>query len=615
MCGINGFNFSNNDLAMAMNRSIIHRGPDNQSIWGNERITFGHVRLSIIDVSNLGNQPFHYETNDKHYTIVFNGEIYNYIEIRNELLLNEYEFKSNSDTEVILAAYDFWGKDCIHKFNGMWAFCIYDPQLDILFCSRDRLGVKPFCYYFFNGKFIFSSEIKAILEHKELNLNSIENINIESVELFFSSGMIPSPNSIYKNIYKLESGHNLEFNLRTKKLKKYKYLKINEQKLVHNKSILLDELDYLFNDSIKLRMRSDVSVGSFLSGGIDSTSIVYSILNTSNLKEFHTFSVGFEGKFDETNYIKSSYKNLKEVNHHHEYYLKDNWVRDREVYTFVFDEPFGDYSGFPTLHVSSMASKYTTVVQSGDGGDEVFGGYPVYERGIIVEKLNKIPLFLRKNLHTLLINSNNPNLRHLKEALKLSINNKDAFWANYLEEERIYSESYKGKAIDNLRECLSLCNGNLPEALRMYDLLFDTLSDRFLTKVDKASMFNSIEVRSPFLDYRFIEFSLKIPSELKFKLGQSKILLKEYIDSYLPNLPKEIIYRKKQGFSPPVRTWLSDEFDKSDYYEILDVINYLQPQLYNFYTKIFNSEKIQSSNLEYLVKLRIFKDWYDRWIQ
>jgi asparagine synthase (glutamine-hydrolysing) len=613
MCGINGFNFEDEDIAKAMNASIIHRGPDNQSVWGNKSITLGHVRLSIIDLSNNGNQPLHYETKHNKYTIVFNGEIYNYIEIRNELKLNNYNFKSDSDTEVILAAYDFWGENCVQRFNGMWSFCIFNYKENLLFCSRDRLGVKPFCYYFKNGQFIFSSEIKAILEHKSLNINSYNNINIDAVNLYFSSGMIPAPYTIYKDVYKLESGHNLILDLNKLNLKKYKYLNIKEQKLTFNKNELFEEMDYLFNDSIKLRMRSDVPVGSFLSGGVDSTSIVYGIMNNNYKNSFHTFSIGFEGKYDETSFINLAHKSTNLV-HHHEYYHKKNWQNDRELYAYVFDEPFGDSSGYPTLHVSKMAKKHVTVVQSGDGGDEIFGGYPIYGRALIIEHLYKLPYFLRVALISIIKKTNFKHLKYPLEGLKISVLEKNNFLTNYLKDERLYTDEYKKWTTNKLIECIEQSNGSLSDALRLFDLLYDTLPDRFLTKVDKASMYNSIEVRSPFLDYRFIEFSQKIPNIFKYYNGNTKILLKEYVNSRLSTIPKAIIIRKKQGFTPPIQNWIIEDYDFKENKQ-LEYIKFLCPQVYEFYKILFLNNQTNSSKVEYFIKLRIFNDWFERWVK
>ena len=545
MCGINGFNFKNEDLAFAMNKEIIHRGPDNKSIWYNEIVTFGHVRLSIIDTSIFGNQPFKYIHNEKEYVIVFNGEIYNYIEIKDYLTTENYKFNTVSDTEVILAAYDFWGEECVNQFNGMWAFSIFDKQKNILFCSRDRLGVKPFYYYYKDGIFIFSSELKCILKHENLHINDKSNINKESVDMYFSCAFIPAPLTIFYDVFKLEASHSIVFNLDNQSLTKYRYFKPLKQKPIHDKQILFKELDNLFNDSIKLRMRSDVPVGSFLSGGIDSTGIVYGIMKNYNLKNFHTFSVGFEGVFDETPYVNIATNKLKNVTQHHEYYHKYDWKEDQANYTFVYDEPFGDYSGFPTLHVSKMASKIVTVVQSGDGGDEIFGGYEPYSRALAIEKIRIIPKFIRSILLKLINKRNNLFFRPFKEALKLSMQKNENFISNFLENERFISENFKIWSSAKLRECLALTNNNLSEGLRMFDLLYFSLSDKYLTKLDRASMFNSIEVRSPFLDYRFIEFSLKIPTEYKCSITTNKILLKEYFKNKLPKVPSEIINRKK----------------------------------------------------------------------
>jgi asparagine synthase (glutamine-hydrolysing) len=613
VCGINGFNFVNDELAMAMNKEIIHRGPDNQSFWSNDKITFGHVRLSIIDISEAGNQPFHYTCNGKTYVMVFNGEIYNYIEIRDKLKTQGYNFNTQSDTEVLLAAYDYWGENCVEHFNGFWAFSIFNSQKNILFCSRDRLGVKPFNYYFKNGVFVFSSELKAILQNKELKINFKRNINIEAVDIYFSSGFIPAPLTIFNNVYKLPASCNLIFDLTTSEYKIKKYFAPSPQKLIHNKDSLLHELDYLFTDSIKLRMRSDVPVGSFLSGGIDSTGIVYAILNQSEIKKFHTFSVGFEGRFDETPYINLATNGLKNVTHHHEYYHKYDWKENQDNYTFIYDEPFGDYSGFPTIHVSKMARRQVTVVQSGDGGDEIFGGYEPYQRALIIDKVRMLPTFLREVLLTILNKQNNLKLRPVKEALKLSLVRNENYISNFLDNERFVSDVFKSWSIEKLRECLELTDNNLSEGLRMFDLMHYSLSDRYLAKVDKASMLHSIEVRSPFLDYRFIEFSLKIPTEYKINIKNNKILLKEYFNKKLPNIPKEILTRKKQGFTPPLRDWIQDDdfFDSID--EYLEIFKPINENIYHFVKKIRKQPHLKS-NLEFLIRFKIFINWYNKWV-
>ncbi|MBC7381816.1 MAG: asparagine synthase (glutamine-hydrolyzing) [Bacteroidia bacterium] len=614
MCGINGFNFKNEKLAVAMNTEIIHRGPDNQSVWSTDKLTFGHVRLSIIDTTDAGNQPFHYKCKGSSYVMVFNGEIYNYIEVRETLKKQGYIFYTQCDTEVILAAYDYWGEDCVNQFNGMWAFCIYNPQTQVLFCSRDRLGVKPFYYYFKDGIFIFSSELKGILQHAELNINIKSNICAEAVELYFSCGFIPSPLTIFNNVSKLNSSYNLLFDLNKGEYKTYRYFKPEIQKVNYDKKTLTAELDYLFKDSIKLRMRSDVPVGSFLSGGIDSTGIVYGILKQYDIKHFHTFSVGFEGRFDETSYINMAANELKNVTHHHEYYHKYDWKENQENYAFVYDEPFGDYSGYPTMYVSKMAKKHVTVVQSGDGGDEIFGGYEPYSRAIIIDRVRLIPAFLRKTFLNILNKQNSSKLRPVKEALKLSLLKNENFISDFLDNERYISESFKKWSSERLKECLDLTNNNLSEGLRMFDLLYYSLADKYLTKVDKASMYNSIEVRSPFLDYRLIEFSLRIPTELKCSINNNKILLKEYFENNLPNIPSGIIHRKKQGFTPPLRDWIQDNDFISVIDEYLETFRPINEEIYQFIKRIKNQPQLKS-NLEYLIRFQIFINWYNKWVR
>ena len=345
MCGISGFNFKNNSLIQHMNQQLIHRGPNGHYYYSDENVSIGHTRLSIIDLSTEANQPLNYSHNENRYSIVYNGEIYNYIELRERLIIIGHQFKTMSDTEVILASYNEWGEQCINYFNGMWSFCIYDHRKEILFISRDRLGVKPLYYYNQGEVFVFSSEIKSILIHKELEIDRLENINTNAVEMFFASGYIPAPLSIFKNVSKLQNGHNLVFDLKSKKIvKNYKYYSLP----IFNNSIflekkLIEEGKYLLQDSVKLRMRSDVPVGAFLSGGLDSSAIVATVSKLSDINKFHTFSIGFDDKiYDESFYInivKDHYKTI----HHHYIYNEIDFNTFWPDYSKTFDEPFGVY--------------------------------------------------------------------------------------------------------------------------------------------------------------------------------------------------------------------------------------------------------------------------------
>jgi asparagine synthase (glutamine-hydrolysing) len=367
MCGINGFNFKDEILVKSMNQAIKHRGPDGNSFFTDQNVSLGHGRLSIIDLSEAGAQPMSYKFKEKELLIVFNGEIYNYLELKELLIVLGYSFFNHTDTEVILAAYLEWGEKCVEKFNGMWAFCIYNMNQNIFFCSRDRLGVKPFYYYYKNNQFIFSSELKAILKHTYLNINQFANLNKEAIELYFSLGYIPAPLTIYNNVFKLEAGHNININLDGDKFLKYSYYKLPQSNFTFTKDELIHSGKELFEDSVRLRMRSDVSVGAFLSGGLDSSAVVGNMKKFTKLENLNTFSIGFESKkYDESEYINIA-KDFFHSKHHHHIFNESDFNDTWPLYSQIFDEPFGDYSSFPSYNVCKMAAKNgVKVVLSGD---------------------------------------------------------------------------------------------------------------------------------------------------------------------------------------------------------------------------------------------------------
>lgn len=613
MCGINGFSFNDKTLIKSMNESLVHRGPDNLSEYVNEFVSLGHARLSIIDLSDAASQPMFYFHKGRNLCIVFNGEIYNYLEIKKKLVNKGYFFSTASDTEVIMAAYLEWGENLVFECNGMWAFCIYDLDKNELFCSRDRLGVKPFYYYQKDEIFIFSSELKGIIEHDYLNINNISNINQEAVELYFSMGYIPAPLSIYNNVFKMEAGSNIVYDLKLKRIrKKYKYYEVPVLQNRSLKNDLISEGKELMNNSVKIRMRSDVPVGAFLSGGLDSSAVVGEMRNYTDPKKLHTFSIGFEEKkYDESHYINLVKDHFGTVHHHRTYKEKDfnsTW----SSYSDIFDEPFGDYSSFPSYTVSKMASKKVTVVLSGDGGDEIFGGYPIYNTGFLIEKLRKIPLFSRKLLSKI-TNTNNSNSRlgKVNEALHLSFAKRNEFYSKMFENSRYKPEIFKNWSSLKLKEALDLANNDLSEALRIYDLLTNTLPDNFLVKVDRSSMANSIEVRSPFLDYRFVEYSQRIPNELKVGYINNKILMRKILKGIVPN---EIITRNKMGFTPPIYDWLYNSISEEEFNKYLSYLGDMNTELFDFYTNLFRyGKKDYMSNL-YLIKLTIFGKWFEKWI-
>jgi len=548
------------------------------------------------------------------YGIVYNGEIYNYLELRDELKKNGYIFTTQTDTEVLLAAYDCWQESCVEKFNGMWAFVIYDKKRDMLFCSRDRFGVKPFYYYLKDGKFIFSSELKGILEHQNLGINQRSNLNKEAIELYFSLGFIPAPHTIYKDVFKLPAGHNLAYNLKNRTItNSYKYYALPKFAPITDKRTLIDRGRALLDDAIKLRMRSDVEVGALLSGGLDSSSVVSGMRKYTSLEKLHTFSIGFKEKgFDETPYV-DLVKDAFKTRHHHRYFYENDFNDLFTDYLTAYDEPFGDYSGFATLSVSELAHENATVILSGDGGDEVFGGYDVYRLGRMFELLKKFPLFMRKlgakipakkNLNKYL------SLYTLKEACRISQYPKYRFYSKALEFDRYKPESFVAWTEMHLKESLELADGNFLEALRIYDLLYQTLADHFLTKLDRASMAYQVEVRSPYLDYRFIEFSQQIPSQYKLNLRKGKILMRE-INKDL--VPKEILLRGKQGFTPPIEKWILESKYSPQLDRYLLLLNDLNSNLHNY----FKSKVFQEDNRLYnidKIRLLVFGLWYDAWV-
>lgn len=621
MCGINGFNWEDAALIKEMNLAIKHRGPDDEGKYNDKNMTLGHVRLSIIELSEKGHQPMGLDVKNNQLfkddqltnselTIVFNGEIYNYKEIRKEL---KGRFNSESDTEVILRAYKKWGTDCVKKFNGMWAFCIHDKRKNILFCSRDRLGVKPFHYYYNPAEkdknFVFSSELKGIITAKKVNKK--ENINKEAVELYFSLGYIPSPHTIYKNVYKLEAGHNLLFDLKNKTLKKEKYYELKKYSPIYNKKKLIEEGRNVLFDATRLRMISDVPVGAFLSGGLDSSSVVGAMSKNTKLENLHTFSIGFEKAYDETKYI-NLVKNYFKTKHHHYYFKEKDFENLIEKYSFMYDEPFGDYSGFPTYKVSELARKNVTVSLSGDGGDEIFGGYTMHQAASIINALKKYPLWLRKAIY-----SSSPKSRKLgtygqmQELLRLSLYPETEFRAKLIEGKTYMSESAKKWMIEKI-ESIHKETKDIKETSIRFDLLYNTLADNFLVKVDRASMQNALEVRSPFLDYRFLELEAKIPSNWKTNITKRKILFRKIIKDLVPN---EIVNRKKSGFEPPIRKWINKPKWKSKIDSSADFLyknKVINKEIKETYDSIKDSEDILHKI--FIIRMLAFGEWYKMWV-
>jgi asparagine synthase (glutamine-hydrolysing) len=564
MCGIVGIidkKGVDKDTLMEMCDSLIHRGPDDSGLWMNLNKTIGlaHRRLAILDLSDAGRQPM----SDCEGTIwlTFNGEIYNFQTIKAELEKKGHTFKSNSDTEVVLKAYKEWGTDCIKEFNGMFAFGIFDQEKEIIFLARDRAGKKPLYYAISDTKFVFSSELKAILKDKAFS----REIDLQALNSYLVFGYIGNDLCIFKAARKLPPAHAMIYSLKSGESSIWKYWEpsvLSEQ--AHSEGELLEELESLLQDSVRLRMISDVPLGAFLSGGVDSSLIVAMMSKVSN-EPVKTFSIGFdESKYNELPYARIIARHFS--TDHHELIVKPDAFEVLPILIKQFDEPFADSSLIPTYYVSKATREFVTVALSGDGGDELFGGYGSYLGTYWNYHITKIlPFTLRKGLATLagVFPDKFNGKRHLT---RLRHDSYDAFIdrSTY----RFFQE-HDRRLLLNSHVIASLNDEfNEPENARRRYLTQTTLDfigrltyadfktylpDDILVKVDRTSMLVSLEVRAPLLDYRIAEFSFRnIPGNLKTNGLTTKYLLKKLARTILP---RELEINRKKGFTVPVAEW------------------------------------------------------------
>ena len=587
MCGITGiYNFNKDNIIDAeklklMNDKLYHRGPDGFGYYFQNNIGLGHRRLSIIDISE-GNQPMH--NSEKTISVVFNGEIYNYIELRSDLLKLGHKFKTNSDTEVIIKSYEEWGVNCQNKFNGMWAFALWDDNKKQLFLSRDRIGEKPLIYSSYKNSLIFSSEIKSIFAY-----GVPKKIREELIELYLVLTNIPGPETFYENVYKLLPGHYIIAN--SNGFKQYKYWdlpEIDENNMNTNKKDVYEKFTYLFQDSIKIRMRSDVPFGAFLSGGLDSSCIVSQMSNFSN-EPIETFTIGFKNKlFDESELAKLVSNKFK-TSHHL------GSVNPKNIDSAIFfcnnhfDEPFGDSSSIPTHEVSKFARSKVKMVLTGDGGDEVLSGYNSY-LGIKISSLFfNLPPFILDSISSGLssiskLTKGNPRYK-INQVLNFIETSKMDFNQKFINKYSFTSLVSIKKLTSNIKnvipieeyfnKMMSECNYQDSFYKLMYLNFKHNLPDDYLVKVDRMSMCNSLETRAPFLDYRLIEFMVGVDKNLKMQGFERKSILKNTIGK---KLPKEILNASKKGFSVPLREWFKNK-NFEQYLQLNNLDNFLDKKI------------------------------------
>ena len=542
MCGIYLTNlpFSKKEVKLKLEK-IKFRGPDFTGVLHKKPLTFGHLRLSIIDLDPRSNQPMVYQN----LTIVFNGEIYNFIEIKNELITKGYDFKTSGDTEVVLKAYLEWGESMTSKLNGMFAFAIYNESTETIFCSRDRLGVKPFYYYWKDGFFEICSQLKPISQNKTLNE--------EAISIYLDCNYIPSPYSIFNDVYKLPPGNNLiiDLNNKTCEVEEYWNLKpIVPSKLSYNQAV--DEVHTLLEDAVRIRLQADVPFGSFLSGGIDSA-LITSIASRISKDKIKTFSIGFEDpKFDESK-IAAKYAEILGTEHKETICKAKDILEMLPVLLEVYDEPFADSSALPSLLLNKITKQDVTVALSGDGGDESFLGYNYLNWISYFKKLKNIPYFFRYILSMILprfiFKQKTDGLRKI-----LRFKNINDFIEGIFTGFNSISLNRNLDWFSNYKSYKYLSNNDFQKAADLNIKLW--LENDSNVKVDRASMAYSVEVRGPFLDYRIIEFARTLPVSYRYIPGLKKRILRDILKEYIP---EKVFNQPKSGFSVPLGDWIRHE--------------------------------------------------------
>ncbi len=618
MCGIAGivhFDSSREVDAVrlrSMTQVLSHRGPDGEGFFIKNNIGLGHRRLSIIDLST-GDQPMF--DDDNSLVIVFNGEIYNYLELKLELSKLGHRFITDSDTEVIIKSYKQWGVDCQNKFNGMWAFALWDENKKHLFISRDRIGEKPLYYSSYDNTFLFGSEIKSILAYGCPRVS-----NLEMTELYLTLGYIPAPYTFYKNISKLQAGHYLLVSQHSVIEKKYWDLSdIDEDNMISDKKQVYQTFENLLKNSVEIRMRSDVPYGAFLSGGLDSSSIVSLMSGISNVP-VKTFTIGFQEKvFDESKLALAVAKKFQ-TEHYESTIEKGEFDSALGQVLHHFDEPFGDSSAIPTGNVSKMAAQKVKMVLTGDGGDEVLSGYNSNRVEKFAEHYQLLPKILRTTLpgitaFTGKLFSGDRRYKINQISKALSFSNKPFIdrliaksWCNpQLTSELLGGSQKQFPLSDFMNDFFAKYPVKNPFYQLMYFQLKVLLPDDFLTKVDRMSMAHSLETRVPFLDYRLVEFMTRVHRDVKMEKYERKSVL---VNTIGKSLPSELLNAPKKGFSIPIREWFKEKSFEQKLQSLSSVDFGLNSKAIKKLIENNSSGKEDNGNLLWM--LFVLKEWTNK---
>lgn len=637
MCGIMGFigfhlKKDINEVIDGMLDALVHRGPDANGRWVLEehQLCLGHTRLSILDLSEAGSQPM--TSHCQRYVMVFNGEIYNHLQMRVQLAQDNrlFSWKGHSDTETLLNAVSLWGVEkTLSMVRGMFVFALWDKLEKKLILARDRMGEKPLYYGWIKGNFVFASELKALCKFPQFS----PKISSEALEAFMNYSAIPTPLSIYENIFKLQPGCILEMNLLQEK-KIYPYWRFEEMvrtevsSQYQNESLAIKDLKNTLMEAVEMQMISDVPIGAFLSGGVDS-SLVVALMQQLSVGKVKTFTIGFsEKKYNESIYAETAAKHLG-TDHHCVHMSSKNLMDVIPLLAKIYDEPFADSSQIPTYLVSKVAKEHVKVAISGDAGDELFGGYERYIMAPqIWKKLSILPFVFRKNLGHLcyhqsknitriysLINKDTHvelmNQRISKFSGNLShVKSIDEFYHAFLVNGEIKSTNISKIFFSQFNSDI-LNQLSAQERMMVYDSLHYLPND-ILTKVDRAAMSVNLETRIPMLDLSVLEMAWRIPRDMKFRNGQGKWILKQILSDYLPH---ELIHRPKMGFGIPLGDWLKTSL--RDWVELLiskDALAHECLDMMNIQKMWEEHLSGKRSHASYLWNICMFQAWYQEYM-
>ncbi|UCF15474.1 MAG: asparagine synthase (glutamine-hydrolyzing) [Phycisphaerales bacterium] len=605
MCGIVGFNREDRRQIERLTALLEHRGPEQEGFHVGDGVSVGHKRLKILDLSEKGRQPIYNE--DQSICITYNGEVYNFESLRDTLEKAGHKFISRTDTEVLVHGYEQWGMELLERINGQFAFCIFDKKKNVFFLARDRLGIKPLYYYDRGGRFMFGSEMKVFLKG-----NTERRVNQYALNHYLLFGYTPSGWSILEGVKKLLPGWCLVYDLNENKMaecRQYWSLQFAEDSQMAEeqaKQAIVEKL----RESVRARLVSDVPLGAFLSGGVDSSIIV--ALMREHVKELNTFSI----RFDYPGYNESKYakivSDMFETDHHEIEFNAQSVRRLIDELPYYYDEPFGDSSMIPTCLVSQVARKYVTVSLSGTGGDELFGGYPRYLEFGVLRRLNHLPGPLRKML-SISVRGVNVLLRKDRlSKLQVFLGRRERSWELYL---KLFSYMFRSEREGHRLEVFERLGEHFKYENEVTNALnFDIneyLPGCLLTKEDRASMAVSLEARVPFLDHELVELAARIPPRLKIKGADKKHILKKAFSDILPN---EILYRKKKGFSVPLVHYFRKELKD---FACGEIFNRRELDYYDSDTLGLLWQRHQRGHADYsrlFWSIIMFNLWHRRWM-